>query len=88
MLMLEARQMKPIEALLSGAGFSLQLRQLITHHSTQEYFLEGAFRNVHTRLRTHAESIAFFGGGVREGKSIAVIFDTLISHLRAVVDIR
>ncbi|CAL5222677.1 g5077 [Coccomyxa viridis] len=53
-----------------------------------EYFLEGAFRNVHTRLRTHAESIAFFGGGVREGKSIAVIFDNLISHLRSVVDIR
>ncbi len=62
---------------------------LISHNNAmQEYFLEGAFRNVHTRLRTHAESIAFFGGGVREGKSIAVIFDNLISHLRSVVDIR
>ena len=54
----------------------------------QEYFLEGAFRNVHTRLRTHAESIAFFGGGEREGKSIRVIFNNLLAHLRAVVDIR
>ena len=43
---------------------------------------------MHTRLRTHAESIAFFGGGVREGKSIAVIFDNLTAHLRSVVDIR
>lgn len=56
--------------------------------ATQEYYLEGAFRNVHTRLRTHAESIAFFGGGMREGKSIAVIFNNLIAHLRSVVDIR
>ena len=54
----------------------------------QEYFLEGAFRNVHTRLRTHAESIAFFGGGEREGKSIRVIFNSLLAHLRSVVDIR
>ncbi len=50
--------------------------------------MEGAFRNVHTRLRTHAESIAFFGGGMREGKSIAGIFDNLITHLKSVVDIR
>ena len=50
--------------------------------------MEGAFRNVHTRLRTHAESIAFFGGGEREGKSIRVIFNNLLAHLRAVVDIR
>ena len=29
--------------------------------------LEGDFRGAHSRLRTHAESIAFFGGGHREG---------------------
>jgi ABC-type uncharacterized transport system fused permease/ATPase subunit len=54
----------------------------------QEYFLEGAFRNIHTRLRTHAESIAFFGGGAREGSTIASIFDDLLKHLRTVVDLR
>ena len=31
-----------------------------------QYRLEGAFRAVHTRLRTHAESVAFFGGGAAE----------------------
>ncbi len=54
----------------------------------QEYFLEGAFRNIHTRLRTHAESVAFFGGGAREGSTIATVFDSLLDHLRAVVDVR
>ena len=31
--------------------------------AAMQYRLEGAFRAVHTRLRTHAESVAFFGGG-------------------------
>ena len=31
-----------------------------------QYRMEGAFRAVHTRLRTHAESVAFFGGGAAE----------------------
>lgn len=54
----------------------------------QEYFLEGAFRNVHSRLRTHAESIAFFGGGEREAKTIEKYFNDLITHLYRVIDIR
>lgn len=29
--------------------------------------LAGTFRYVHTRLRTHAESVAFFGGDAVEG---------------------
>eukprot|EP00755_Sulcionema_specki_P004205 Sspe_Gene.29507::Locus_14057_Transcript_2_3_Confidence_0.333_Length_1509::g.29507::m.29507/K05677/ABCD3, PMP70; ATP-binding cassette, subfamily D (ALD), member 3 len=43
----------------------------------KEQELEGQFRFVHTRLRTHAESIAFFGGGSRE-KAIA---DTHLANL-------
>lgn len=31
-----------------------------------QYRLEGAFRGVHSRLRMHAESVAFFGGGAKE----------------------
>jgi ABC-type uncharacterized transport system fused permease/ATPase subunit len=54
----------------------------------QEYFLEGAFRNVHARLRTHAESIAFFGGGAREGKTVDNYFNDLMKHLYSVIDIR
>ena len=54
----------------------------------QEYYLEGAFRNIHNRLRTHAESVAFFGGGAREGATIAASFDALMQHLSSVIDIR
>ena len=43
---------------------------------------------MHTRLRTHAESVAFFGGGAREGATVAAGFDALMRHLSAVIDIR
>ena len=45
-------------------------------------------RNIHTRVRTHAESIAFFGGGAREGQTVAAQYDSLMGHLRKVVNIR
>ncbi len=45
-------------------------------------------RNVHTRLRTHAESIAFFGGGPREGRTVAAYFDRLTKHLLHVANIK
>jgi len=45
-------------------------------------------RNVHTRLRTHAESIAFFGGGPREGSTVAAYFDRLTEHLLHVANIK
>ena len=32
--------------------------------------LEGAFRDSHARLRAHAESVAFFGGGPREAETV------------------
>ena len=54
----------------------------------QEYFLEGAYRNVHSRLRAHAESIAFFGGGDREGQTVMAYFDNLLAHLYRVIDVR
>ncbi len=42
--------------------------------AAKENRLEAAFRNVHLRLRKHAESIAFFGGGAREGGIIVQHF--------------
>lgn len=47
-----------------------------------------AHRNIHTRLRTHAESIAFFGGGPREGRTVAAHFHRLTGHLVHVANIR
>lgn len=46
--------------------------------------LSGAFRYVHTRLRTHAESIAFFGGDALEGAVCSQAFRTLLEHDTAV----
>ena len=39
-------------------------------------------------MRTHAESIAFFGGGAREGQTVAAQYGSLMGHLRRVVNIR
>jgi len=50
--------------------------------------LEAAFRNLHSRLRSHAESIAFFGGGLREGSIVVQSFQKLLGHLGKVIDIR
>lgn len=54
----------------------------------KEYQLEGAFRNAHTRLRTFAESVAFFGGGSKEGALISQTFNTLTRHLKSLINYR
>ncbi|KAJ0960450.1 hypothetical protein J5N97_001732 [Dioscorea zingiberensis] len=46
----------------------------------REQHLEGTFRFMHSRLRTHAESVAFFGGGSREKSMVDVRFRELLSH--------
>lgn len=53
-----------------------------------QYELEGAFRGSHTRLRTHAESIAFFDGGSREGREVSKDYDSLVAHLRRLVKLK
>ena len=50
--------------------------------------MEGAFRSVHTNLRTHAESVAFFGGGDKEGHTIDGHLQALMAHRHRTVDIR
>lgn len=54
----------------------------------REYYLEGDFRNAHTRLRTHAESVAFFGGGPKEGQLISGAFQRLLNHLHSLITLR
>ncbi|XP_047321673.1 ABC transporter D family member 1 [Impatiens glandulifera] len=48
--------------------------------ASQEQKLEGMFRFMHERLRTHAESVAFFGGGAREKAMIESRFKDLLDH--------
>ena len=48
-------------------------KQLVAEESR----LEGTFKFVHARVRTHAESIAFFGGGAREQELVEKRFEQL-----------
>ncbi|KAK1316472.1 ABC transporter D family member 1 [Acorus calamus] len=52
---------------------------------SKEQQLEGEYRQLHSRLRTHAESIAFYGGEKREESHIRRQFKTLVQHMRLVL---
>jgi ABC-type uncharacterized transport system fused permease/ATPase subunit len=52
---------------------------------SKEQQLEGDYRQLHSRLRTHAESIAFYGGERREEFYIQRKFKTLIRHMSIVI---
>ncbi|PPD66946.1 hypothetical protein GOBAR_DD36177 [Gossypium barbadense] len=52
---------------------------------SKEQQLEGEYRQLHSRLRTHAESIAFYGGENREESHIQQKFKNLVRHLRVVL---
>nr|CAD1833672.1 unnamed protein product [Ananas comosus var. bracteatus] len=52
--------------MLLGLGFLRTVAPEFGDLASQEQELEGTFRFMHARLRTHAESVAFFGGGSRE----------------------
>lgn len=53
-----------------------------------QYKLEATFRGAHERLKTHAESIAFFGGGEREGQKIEKSYKNLEHHLKHLIRTR
>ncbi|KAG8643871.1 hypothetical protein MANES_10G053150v8 [Manihot esculenta] len=52
---------------------------------SKEQQLEGEYRQLHSRLRTHAESIAFYGGEHREESHIEQKFKDLVRHMRIVL---
>ena len=56
--------------------------------SAEDHRLEGAFRGSHARLRAHAESVAFFGGGAREAATVGARLRELLSHSRALARAR
>ncbi|KAK3163104.1 hypothetical protein QOZ80_1BG0097720 [Eleusine coracana subsp. coracana] len=66
--------------MLLGLGFLRAVSPDFGDLANQEQELEGTFRFMHSRLRTHAESIAFFGGGSREKAMIEAKFTTLLDH--------
>mmetsp|Transcript_38388 Transcript_38388/g.91038 ORF Transcript_38388/g.91038 Transcript_38388/m.91038 type:complete len:1229 (+) Transcript_38388:203-3889(+) len=66
---------------LSSAGLRVLTPDLRSMAETEAQ-LEGDLQTVHARLRAHAESVAFFGGGHREGSLISWRFAELCRHLR------
>lgn len=50
-----------------------------------EQQLEGEYRHLHSRLRTHSESVAFYGGENREASHIRQRFQTLMRHMKHVL---
>lgn len=51
---------------------------------SKEQQLEGDYRQLHSRLRNHAESVAFYGGENREAFHIWQQFKALVMHMNLV----
>lgn len=66
--------------MLLGLGFLRTVTPDFGDLASREQQLEGTFRFMHTRLRTHAESVAFFGGGSREKAMVESRFKELLDH--------
>ncbi|XP_078171386.1 peroxisomal ABC transporter 1 [Carex rostrata] len=66
--------------MLLGLGFLRTVAPDFGDLASQEQELEGTFRFMHSRLRTHAESVAFFGGGSREKAMIEAKFKNMLDH--------
>ncbi|MCO5604122.1 hypothetical protein L7F22_058282 [Adiantum nelumboides] len=66
--------------MLLGLGFLRAITPNFGALTSQEQQLEGLFRFMHSRLHTHAESVAFFGGGSREQAMIEARFAALLAH--------
>ena len=54
-----------------------RLRRPLARFTIEEQRLEGEFRNVNSRLITHSEEIAFYGGNQREQETMNSYFPTL-----------
>ncbi|CAL0333141.1 unnamed protein product [Lupinus luteus] len=66
--------------MLLGLGFLRIVTPDFGDFMSQEQELEGTFRFMHERLCTHAESVAFFGGGAREKAMVESRFRDLLAH--------
>lgn len=77
----------PLAMILYFAVCSVMLRAIqppFGQLAAAEQRLEGEYRLHHSRLITHSEEIAFFGGGNREKQYINLAFDNVVAHLKRV----
>ncbi len=61
-----------------------RLRGPLGRYTITEQKLEGEFRYATSRLTTHGEEIAFYGGNAREKETVTARFQTLFDHLQKV----
>ncbi|KAK9078104.1 hypothetical protein SSX86_002161 [Deinandra increscens subsp. villosa] len=71
--------------MLLGLGFLRSVTPDFGYLGNREQELEGSFRFMHERLRTHAESVAFFGGGAREKAMIESRFNEVLVHAKTLL---
>ncbi|KAG0173816.1 ATP-binding cassette sub- D member 3 [Apophysomyces sp. BC1034] len=57
-------------------------------YTAVEQKLEGDFRFTHSRIITHSEEIAFYGGGEREKEVVNNTFQKIVNHVRKVYTLR
>ncbi|MBA0717513.1 hypothetical protein Golax_005324, partial [Gossypium laxum] len=75
-----------LQAYVLGAGAAIRnFSPAFGKLMSKEQQLEGEYRQLHSRLRTHAESIAFYGGESREESHIQQKFKTLVKHMKVVL---
>jgi ATP-binding cassette subfamily D (ALD) protein 3 len=56
--------------------------------TSQEQKLEGEFRYAHSRVITHSEEIAFYGGHEKEKQIVNSSFDKISRHVTRVYQMR
>eukprot|EP00002_Diphylleia_rotans_P035942 TRINITY_DN787_c0_g2_i1.p1 TRINITY_DN787_c0_g2~~TRINITY_DN787_c0_g2_i1.p1 ORF type:complete len:670 (-),score=139.49 TRINITY_DN787_c0_g2_i1:443-2452(-) len=72
-----------------SSGFLLtKLRGPLGRYTITEQRLEGEFRYATSRLTTHGEEIAFYGGNLREKETVSNRFQTLFDHIQKVLQFR
>ena len=75
-----------LQAYVLGAGTMIRkLSPAFGQLMSREQQLEGEYRQLHSRLRSHSESIAFYGGEGREEFHIQQKFKSLVKHMGRVL---
>lgn len=76
----------PFQAYVLGAGAAIRnFSPSFGKLTSIEQQLEGEYRQLHSRLRTNSESIAFYGGEKREEAHIQHKFKNLVRHMNTVL---
>lgn len=74
--------------LLFGGSLLTYLRRPAGRMTVLEQKLEGEYRYINSRLITHSEEIAFYGGNNKEKLTVLTAFHRLTNHLRKYLEFK